>query len=323
MTAKEIVVTGANGFIGRQVALGLHQAGYSVTGLVRSAWKNCDFKLVTGFELGSDGDWSTVFRHTNTIVHCAARVHVMDDNAIDPLTEFRRVNVDGTLKMARQAAQCGVERFIFVSTVKVNGERTLPGRKFSEMDVPAPADAYAMSKLEAEEGLRDISGATGMEVVFIRPPLVYGAGVKGNFLSMLRLADTGCPLPFGAINNYRSMIYLDNLVSLIVCTIDHPDAGNRTFLVSDGEDLSTTDLFAEVRRSLGRKRRLLPIPSRTLSWLGRLTGKRGVTDRLCDSLQVDITGARQVLGWEPPFSVRAGLENTAAEYKRSARWRVN
>ena len=238
----------------------------------------------------------------------------MRDEATDPLSEFRKVNVDATLNLAAQAANAGVRRFIFVSSVKVNGESTLPGKAFTAHQVPAPSDPYGISKWEAEQKLRFLASETGMEVVVIRPVLVYGPGVKANFLNMMKWLYKGVPLPLGAIHNKRSLVALDNLVDLIVTCIDHPRAGNQTFLVSDGEDLSTTELLQRMSRALGKRPRLLPVPAWMLETAANVLGKRSIAQRLCGSLQVDIEHTRERLGWTPPVSVDAALRKTAQHF---------
>jgi UDP-glucose 4-epimerase len=235
----------------------------------------------------------------------------MHDKAADPLTEFRKVNVEGTLNLARQAAEAGVRRFIYISSIKVNGEQTFLGQLFTEDDLPAPLDPYSISKYEAEEGLRKLAQQTGMEIVIIRPPLVYGPGVKANFLAMMRWLRKGVPLPLGAIHNQRSFVALDNLVDLIVTCIDHPAAANQTFLVSDGEDLSITGLLRRMGLALGRPARLIPVPVFLLTAGAALVGRRDMAQRLCGSLQVDISKAQTLLGWKPPISVDEGLHRTA------------
>ena len=256
-------------------------------------------------------NWSVALQGVDAVIHLAARVHVMNDIASDPLTEFRKVNVDGTLNLARQAAQARVRRFIFISSIKVNGEATQAGRPFTADDMVNPQDPYAVSKLEAEQGLLKIARETGMEVVIIRPPLVYGAGVKANFLSMMRAVKSGLPLPLGAIDNRRSLVYVENLVSLILKCIEHPAAANQVFLAADGEDLSTTGLLLACAKALGVKARLLPVPQKLIELGAALIGKRNVAQRLCGNLQIDISKARSLLGWEPPFSVADGLKKTA------------
>jgi len=243
----------------------------------------------------------------DTIIHCAARVHVMSEQALDPFLEFRKVNVHATLSLARQAAAAGVRRFIFISSIKVNGETTVAGGSFYPSDVPAPEDPYAISKLEAERGLMQLAHETGMEVVVIRPPMVYGPGVKGNFASLIKLIAKGLPLPLGAIHNKRSLVAIDNLVDLIIRCIDHPAAANQVFLAGDGEDLSTAELVSSVAEAMGRSVRLIPVPVSLLSLAATLLGKQEVARRLLGSLQVDISKTREVLGWEPPVSVKEGL----------------
>ena len=246
-------------------------------------------------------------RDQNVVVHAAARVHIMRDIVSDPLLEYRKVNVDGTLNLARQSARAGVERFVFISSIKVNGEETVVGHAFRPEDEAKPVDPYGISKWEAEQGLRKIAKETGMEVVIIRPPLVYGPGVKGNFANLIKLVRKGLPLPLGAIHNRRSMIALDNLVDLIITCIDHPNAANQVFLASDGQDLSTTELLQGLAQAMGRSSRLLPVPGALLSLAATILGKKPVVDRLLGSLQVDISKTRELLDWTPPISVDDGL----------------
>ena len=252
-------------------------------------------------------NWSLALEGVDMVIHLAARVHVMHDTETDPITAFRTVNVDGTLNLARQAAASGVKRFVFISSVKVNGESTVPGHAFSEADAPNPQDAYGQSKHEAEQGLRQLSADTGMEVVIIRPPLVYGPGVKANFASLMRAVQRGWPLPLGAVHNQRSLVALDNLVDFIVNCITHPKAANQTFLVSDGEDLSTPDLIRRMARVMNRIARLMPVPMWALKAGALLLGKGDAVQRLCGNLQVDISKSRTLLGWSPPISVDEGL----------------
>lgn len=265
-------------------------------------------------DLTEQVNWEQVVAGQDVIIHSAARVHVMNDLSANPLAEFRTVNVDGTLNLARQAAAAGVKRFIFISSIKVNGEGTLRGNPYTAFDTPAPEDPYGISKMEAEQGLRLIADETGMEVVIIRPVLVYGPGVKANFLSMMRWVHKGIPLPLGAINNSRSLVSLDNLADLIVTCIDHPAAANQTFLVSDGEDLSTTELLRRVGAALGKPARLLPVPPKLLDFGASLFGKKAVAQRLLGSLQVDISHTCSTLGWKPPVTVDEALAKTAAFY---------
>lgn len=258
-------------------------------------------------DLDASTDWCHCLDGVKTVIHCAARVHVMNDTASDPLLLFRQVNVDGSLQLARQAAAAGVKQFVFLSSVKVNGEQTLPGAPFSETSVANPSDPYGISKYEAEQALLAFGRQSGMTITIIRPPLVYGPGVAANFLSMLRWVKKQIPLPLASISNQRSFVYLDNLVSLIMHCIGHAQAANQVFLASDGHDLSTPELLRECAMALGVSSRLLPFPPALLSRLATLAGKKSVAERLCQSLQVDISKARQLLGWEPPYTVQQGL----------------
>ena len=265
-------------------------------------------------DLGPDTDWSQSVAGVDVVIHTAARVHMMHEPAADPLPEYRRVNVQGTLNLARQAAAAKVRRFIFLSSIKVNGEETTLGVPFKADDVPAPMDAYGISKREAEDGLRKLASERGIEVVVIRPPLVYGPGVKANFLSMMRWLSKGSPLPLGAVRNKRSLVALDNLVDLIVTCINHSAAANQTFLVSDGEDLSTTELLSRTGVALGRPARLISVPVSILRMTAFLVGKGEISRRLCSSLQVDISKSRELLGWVPPISVDEALRTTARHF---------
>lgn len=318
MTA--ILVTGASGFVGRAVWQQLRSMdGVQAVGTVRcaNALMGRGASAIVVGDMSHQTDWSTALTDVDAIVHTAGRVHVMQDNALDSLAEYRSVNVQGTLHLARQAAAAGVRRFVFLSSIKVNGEATQNSQPFTADDAPTPQDPYGISKMEAEDGLREISTRTGMEVVIIRPPLVYGPGVKANFHTMMRWLVHGVPLPFGRITqNRRSLVALDNLVDLIVTCIHHPAAANQTFLVSDGEDLSTTDLLSCMGRALGKPARLLPVPTSFLKLAATWVGKPDLAQRLCGSLQVDISKTRLLLGWSPPVSVDDGLRKTAEGYWR-------
>lgn len=315
-----VLVTGANGFVGRAVWLRLNAlSDVQAVAAVRrvDSLANHGASVVQIGELSAQTDWSRALDGTSAVVHTAARVHVMKDAATDSLAEYRRVNVEGTLSLARQAAAAGVKRFVFLSSVKVNGEATGAEKPFTADDAPAPQDAYGISKWEAEEALREIAVHTGMAVVIVRPTLVYGPGVKANFAAMLRWLARGVPLPLGAVTyNRRSLVALDNLVDLIVTCLIHPAAANQTFLVSDGEDLSTADLLKRMGLALGRPARLFPLPS-ALLWAGAtVLGKQGVCQRLCGSLQVDISKTRQLLGWSPPVTVDEGLRQAAEGFRK-------
>jgi nucleoside-diphosphate-sugar epimerase len=319
MKQLRVLVTGANGFVGRALCADAAGRGCFVFGAIRLP---CDLPSGThGLVIGNMDertDWRPALTATEVVIHLAARVHVMADAVENPLAEFRRVNVQGTLNLARQAAAAGVERFVFVSSIKVNGEATPPGYPFTADDVPAPLDAYGVSKMEAERGLRQIALQTGMEVVIIRPPLVYGPGVKANFAAVMRWLRRGVPLPLGAIHNQRSLVALDNLVDLIVTCLTHPAAANQTFLVSDGEDVSTTELLRRMGRAMGHPARLMPVPASLLTLAAAIVGKRDVAQRLCGSLQVDIEKTRRLLGWTPPLSLDQGLKKAAKGYVREA-----
>jgi UDP-glucose 4-epimerase len=274
-------------------------------------------QLTPGVELATVGaidgetNWVDALRGVDAVVHLAARVHIMRGKAAASLSEFRRINVGATLNLARQAAKAGVSRFIYLSSIKVNGEQTLPGQPFTEEDAPLPLDPYSISKYEAEEGLRTLARQTGLEVVIIRPPLVYGPGVKANFLNMLRWLHTGVPLPFGSINNLRSLVALDNLIDLVITCLAHPAAANQIFLAADGEDLSTTELMRRMAHALDGPSRLVPMPASLLEAGAALLGRRDMARRLCRSLQADTSKARTLLGWNPPISVDKGLDRVA------------
>ncbi len=304
-----ILVTGASGFVGSALLRRLAMAGKDVKAAYRNGKGHPPPGVQTVFagDLGPVQDWGAALESVEVVVHTAARVHVMRDTAADPLEEFRRTNVAGTLNLARQAAAAGVRRFVFISSVKVNGESTLPGRPFTERDAPAPQDAYGLSKLEAEHGLRAIAQETGMELVVIRPPLVYGPGVRANFRALMRAVARGLPLPLAAVDNRRSLVGLDNLVDFIVTCIDHPSAAHEIFLVSDGEDLSTPGLIRGLAQAMGRSPRLFRMPLWMLWIPATLFGRRASLERVCGNLQVDITKARTILGWHPPVPVSEGL----------------
>jgi len=301
-----ILVTGATGFVGSTLVNRLIFEGEKVRACVR---RDDIFSMHTVKigDLNGDTDWQRVLKDVRVVVHTAARVHVMSDTATNPLLEFRRVNVQGALNLARQAAAAGVRRFVFVSSIKVNGEATAFGSSFSVDDEPTPLDPYGVSKMEAEQGLRELAAETGMEVVIIRPPLVYGPGVKANFAALMRAVQRGWLLPLGAVHNKRSLVALDNLVDFIVTCISNSQAANQIFLVSDGQDLSTTELVHGMARAAGVTARLLPIPVWALQAGAGLLGKGDAVQRLCGNLQVDISKARSLLDWTPPVSVDEGL----------------
>jgi nucleoside-diphosphate-sugar epimerase len=307
-----ILATGATGFVGRALIARLLADGESVRAAVRGHPDSAPLpvaQVVVG-DLGAETDWRPALRGIETVVHCAARVHVMRETASDPLADFRRVNVAGTLALARQAAAAGVRRFVFLSSIKVNGEATPPGQPFTALDAPAPVDPYGISKREAEDGLMALSRETGLEIAIIRPVLVYGPGVKGNFRSLIRWLDRGVPLPLGGIHNKRSLVALDNLVDLIATCVRHPAAAGGTFLVSDDEDMSTSELLRRTAAALGRRPRMVAVPAGLLRVAATTVGRGEMVQRLVGSLQVDITATRRTLGWAPVVSVDEALRRT-------------
>lgn len=310
---KRVLVTGATGFVGMPLCRAMLATGWHVRGTHRSA-RNATL-LPDGVELihipsiNRDTDWSEALNGADAVVHLAARVHVMNDDAADPLNEFRQVNVLGTECLARRAAAAGVQRFIYLSSVKVNGEgRSIP---YTEQDVPVPEDSYGISKLEAERVLHNIAAETGLEIVILRAPLIYGPGVKANFLRMVKIINRGFPLPLANIRNRRSFIYMDNMVSAILACMSHPRAAGQTYLVSDGEDVSTPELIARLATSLRRPVRLLPFPLTLMRILGKLIGKSSSVERLLGSLSVDSSKIRLELEWTPPYTLDQGLQKTA------------
>lgn len=308
-----VMLTGSTGFVGSVLLAELKKLPeFHVVSAVRSAVSPASDDVVVVGNIDGTTDYLSALNGVDVVVHAAARAHVMRDEVADTLAEFRKVNVDGTLNLARQAAAAGVKRFVFISSIGVHGLNS--SRPFTETDSEAPHDAYAISKYEAEQGLRKLATETGLEVVIIRPPLVYGGAAPGNFRSLINLASKPVPLPFGAVNNHRSMVYVGNLVSFIVRCIQHPAAANQTFLVSDGEDVSLRNLVTYIRLCLGRSPRLLPVPVGLFKLAGALTGKRGVVDRLVGDLQVDSSKARTLLGWVPPFTVEQGIAATVADF---------
>ena len=312
MPAHTVLVTGANGFVGRRLCAELAREGHRVRLGVRDPARAAGLEgEIVAIGALESADWSKAVAGVDAVIHLAARVHVMRESAADPLAEFRAVNVGVTESVARAAAAQGVKRFVFVSSVKVNGEAT-SAKPFTSDDVPAPRDPYGISKWEAERALARIADTSGLEVAIVRPPLVYGPGVGGNFLRLLKLLRRGIPLPFGAVDNRRSMIYNGNLASVLRACAVHPGAAGKTYLVSDGEDLSTAELTRRLAAVLGMRARLVPVPPPVLRLAGALTGKAGEIDRLVGSLRVDASRVRDELGWKPPHTVQEGLTETAA-----------
>lgn len=318
----KFLVTGANGFVGKSLCAELLRQGHAVCAAVRAVGapiENIEMAVVGS--IGGMTDWAAALHGVEVVIHLAARVHVMREVAADPLAEFRRVNVAGTEHLARQAARAGVKRLVYVSSVKVNGESTLspspsPASEggeplcFTELHVPAPQDAYGLSKWEAEQALHRVAAETGPEVVIVRLPLVYGAGVKGNFAQMLKVLAKGIPLPLASVRNLRSLIYVGNLVDALILCATQPAAAGQTYLVNDGEDVATPDLLCWLGEAMGRPARLFPCPPGLLRLAGYVVGKSAQVERLTGSLRVDSSKIRQELGWRPPFSLREGLRLT-------------
>lgn len=317
MVKCRVCVTGATGFVGR--ALISHFSGMvdvETIAIVRKkvSYSSAQVSAIYVGDIGADTDWSGTLRDCDVVIHLAARVHIMKDTSTDPLSEFRRMNVDATINLARQAVSAGVRRFVFLSSIKVNGEMSEKGRPFSADDIPHPQDSYGISKFEAETGLLKLAAETGLEVIIIRPPLIYGPGVQANFRSMMKWVYRGVPLPFGVTDNLRSLVAIDNLIGLIVVCLNHESAKNQVLLISDGEDLSTAQLLARVAGALGKTARLFPVPRPLLMAVGKLTGLGSFIDRLFGNLQVDISKTRQLLNWSPAVSVDSGLLKTAKAF---------
>lgn len=307
---KRVLVTGANGFIGQALVKQLMYAGWDVIQAIRNSINRAG--VISIGNIDAETDWSSALAGCSAVVHLAGRVHMPQDHASGAGAEVRAVNVDGTLKLAQGAATAGVRRFIFLSSVKVNGEGQ--EEPYRETDMPTPQDQYAISKWEAEQGLREIEARTGLEVVILRPPLVYGPGVKANFLRLMQAVSKGWPFPFGAVTNRRSFIFLGNLVDAIQLVLEHPLAAGRTYLLSDGEDVSSAELIRQLAQVMGRRPRLVSVPESLLRFMGRLTGRRTEVDRVLGSLFVDGSLIRNELGWVPPFGMHFGLEETARDF---------
>ena len=302
------LITGVNGFVGRRLGDEARSRSWRVRGAVRAPCSLAEgVEAVTVGSVDGDTDWTPALRQIDVVIHLAARVHVMQNGVLDPLADYLRVNMHGTENLAQQAARAGVKRFIYMSSVKVNGEVTLQGSKFTEDAQCNPQDPYGVSKWQAEQALWKIAHDTSLEVVVIRPPLVYGPGVKANFAALMRAVQGGWPLALGSVQNRRSLVALDNLVDFVLTCVAHPKAANQTFLVSDGNDLSTTELVRGLARAANVSARLMPVPVWALRAGATLLGMEGEVQRLCGNLQVDISKARSVLGWHPPVAVDEAL----------------
>jgi len=312
---KTILVTGSSGFVGSAVCRGLELRGCRVIRAVRRNAKPDDEAACIG-DIDSKTEWTAALNRVDAVVHLAARVHQMRDNAVEPLAEFRKVNVEGTCRLAESAARAGVKRLVFMSSIKVNGDNTDGVGPFTEKDLPRPVDAYGQSKWEAEQLLWEISHRTGMEVVILRLPLVYGPEVKANFFKLVRHVARGLPLPFGSIRNRRSLLNLTNLVDAMACCLEHRAASGETFLVNDGEDVSTPELVRRIARAFDRPARLVPVPVWMMLLVGRVTGRLEQVKRFSGSLQIDSSRIRTKLGWTPPCMMEEELGRVAQWYLR-------
>ena len=309
----KVLVTGASGFVGSALCSHLVSRDFDTIATVRNLpdalVPRVDYRIVT--KLDAATDWHDALAGVQTVIHCAARVHVMRDHAQDPLTEFRRVNTLGTETLAQAAAHCGVKRLVFLSSIKVNGESAPSDAPFDQASPAKPQDPYAISKWEAEQALTRVSTETGLEIVVLRCPLVYGLGVKGNFLRLLQAVKHGIPLPFSLVKNRRSLIYLDNLTDAIATCLTHPAAAGKTYLMSDGEDVSTAELISRIAQALGKPSRLWPCPLGLIELAGRMAGKSDEIARLLGSLCIDSSKIRSELDWTPPYTLEQGLAETA------------
>lgn len=311
-----VLVTGATGFVGRALCPVIQASEHHLRAVVRNGNSCAVEDCCTIDAISGNTDWSACLDGVDVVVHLAARVHVMKADDAGAMDAFLEVNLHGTERLARQAAAAGVKRFIYLSSIKVNGEYTV-GQAFNERSIPAPHDAYAISKFRAEQALQQVAEDTGMEVVILRPPLIYGPEVKANFYNLLKLVDSGLPLPFAKLQNRRSLVYVGNLVDALMLCISHPGAAGQTFLVSDVEAVSTSELIQQMSKALGRPGRLFPMPLTLFSRMMRLIGKASVFDRLTQSLVVDSTKLHAELGWQPPYSLTQGIQVTADWYRTS------
>jgi len=313
---NRVLVTGASGFVGGHLCSEIQKRGLHVVGVVR---KKCQMPF--GVEsvciglLNGETDWGSSLANVDVIIHLAARVHVMKESVSEPLAEFRKVNCEGTERLARCAAAAGVKRLIYVSSIKVNGEETCDGERVSELSMPLPLDTYGVSKWEAEQVLHQVEVETGLEIVIVRPPLVYGAGVKGNFAQMLKVLAKRWPLPFASIENKRSLVYVGNLVDALIVCATHPAAAGQTYLISDGEDVSTPDLLRNLGGAMGCPARLFPFPPKLLTGTAATIGRAVQMKRLTGSLQIDSGKICRELNWTPPYTLQQGLQETAEWYR--------
>lgn len=316
VNGQRILVTGATGFVGQRVCSQLENLGAVVIKTSRAPSSEPNTFQVQA--LGPHTEWRESLQGCTSVVHLAARVHVMNENAVDPLFEFRQANTEGTLQLARQAVQCGVKRMVFISSIKVNGE----AGEFTASSIPNPIDPYGISKYEAEQQLLELSRQSGLEVVILRPPLVYGPGVRANFLKLLSVVARGIPLPLGAVNNQRSLVYVGNLANAIATCLNHSNAVGKTYLVSDNSDVSTPQLVREMALALGRKANLINISPWLIESLAALLGKRAAAQRLLGNLTVSPQALHEDLDWEPPYSMQVGMKETADWYMQQGQLKL-
>lgn len=316
VNGQRILVTGATGFVGQRVCSQLENLGAVVIKTSRAPSSEPNTFQVQA--LGPHTQWREALQGCTSVVHLAARVHVMNENAVDPLFEFRQANTEGTLQLARQAVQCGVKRMVFISSIKVNGE----AGEFTASSIPNPIDPYGISKYEAEQQLLELSRQSGLEVVILRPPLVYGPGVGANFLKLLSVVARGTPLPLGAVNNQRSLVYVGNLANAIATCLNHSNAVGKTYLVSDNSDVSTPQLVCEMALALGRKANLINISPWLIEAVAALLGKRAAAQRLLGNLTVSPQALHEDLDWEPPYSMQVGMKETADWYMQQVQLKL-
>lgn len=311
-----MLITGATGFVGEALCAQASQDGFVVRASLRKQIETLgETETVEVGDINGATDWSSTLRDVDVVIHLAARVHVMHELADNPIEEFRKVNVAGTDNLARCAVARGVKRLVFVSSIKVNGEETAGGSRYSELGKPSPQDPYGVSKWEAEQALHRVGVETGLEIVILRPPLIYGAGVQGNFAQMLKILSKGIPLPLASVGNIRSLIYIGNFVDALLTCATHPAAAGQTYLVSDDEDISTSDLVTQLGSAIGHPARLFYCPPIVLKFAGSLLGKSDQIARLLGSLQVDSSKIRRELDWHPPYTLQEGLQRTADRYR--------
>lgn len=317
MSNQRVLVTGANGFVGKKLCVYLSENGFTVRGVLRrkdqvdSHSSGIDYRVVG--EINQNTEWTDTLNDVDCVVHLAARVHVLKETSGDSLFEFRNTNVAGTKRLAEVSALNGVKRFIYISSVGVHGNKTLH-HSFTEQDSPLPYDPYTLSKWEAEQVLQEIAKKSGMEVIVLRPPLIYGPNAPGNFGRLMAIIGKGIPLPLKSVGNLRSFIYLDNFVDAIVTCIKHSALSYQTVLVSDGQDISTPDLVKMIAHAMGKKVKLIPFPVIALKALGKLTGKSLEVERLIGSLQIDSSKIRNCLDWKPPYTIEQGISETTKWY---------